>query len=177
MPSSEQGLNGSESGGGSSRSHGVDGRLVDTLARHAPDHARDGDCSRVANQVTDDLRAQGINAVTVQVWGWMKLDKVGLPPSQRGLAFGHMVTVVENSLVLDGTAQQFDALLPAQWIAPSDEYLGELARATGVQEVTLGWPDPALRDTPAASGAPPVSASTRRRHSDTGRARKPGPHA
>lgn len=105
--------------------------LAAILAAHALTAPRDGDCEHVAAAVTAELCALGYSARTVLLWAW----KATTGP-RRELAFGHWVTVCEGR-VLDGTARQFATELPAAWIAPTAQYLAELAAATGTARAEL----------------------------------------
>ncbi len=107
--------------------------------------ARDGDCLVVAPRVSAAVRQIGMAADTVDVIGWLdpavmrsvfpelRLLNTG---EQRIVGFRHQVTVA-GRWVLDATARQFRGDLPQRWVAPLGQYLGRLAAATGVAEVTL----------------------------------------
>lgn len=108
--------------------------------------ARDGDCLVVAPRVTAAVREIGIAAQTVDLISWLNAAVVWdtlpelSPPSVMGshkiLRFAHRVTLA-TGWVLDATARQFRDDLPERWVAPLDEYLQQLASATGTAEVTV----------------------------------------
>lgn len=104
-------------------------------ARHCPRPlAVDGQCIERAPLVTADLTAAGHTARETMAWGWS--DK-----ATRVVGFLHVITVVDTAggpVVVDATATQFDPDLPAPWVSPAAEYAEQLARATGVADVTLG---------------------------------------
>lgn len=118
-----------------------------------PGVARDGDCLVVAARVTAAAQELGFPADTVTVIGWLDWATVcsavpELSSRQGGdeltvIGFSHRVTVV-SGWVLDATAQQFRADLPARWIAPLQEYLQRLAAVTGVARVTVAGSGPSI---------------------------------
>lgn len=108
---------------------GHDTTLADILDRFAMDEPVDGDCLDTAPAVTDALTLAGLPATTVTIAGW-------LDENETLLACLHLATRT-SGLILDATARQFDRSLPAAWIAHRDDYLHELATATGIDHASI----------------------------------------
>jgi hypothetical protein len=118
---------------GASRTASFD---VDQIREHLadldlPSPARDGDCIWVSGAVAKALKDHGIDAEVEQVTGWDYLM------GHRVVVFAHMAVRVGDTIV-DASATQYDASLPSVWVIEADEYLNELAKATGVMQVTFG---------------------------------------
>ncbi|MEV4122885.1 hypothetical protein [Micromonospora sp. NPDC049645] len=101
-----------------------------------PGTARDGDCLTIAPAVTVALREFNVGHVdTVPMIGWADHER-GL------LAYVHTVTIVAGidnlpPIVVDLTAQQFGAFLPAVWVDDLPVYAEMLAQGTLVERVTV----------------------------------------
>jgi hypothetical protein len=94
-----------------------------------PQCARDGDCLPVAGQVRGALARAGIESDVVLVMGWL---------GENLLGFGHAAVLVDDSdTIVDATATQYDANLPSLIITSVEAYKDMLAKATGVERVTI----------------------------------------
>ncbi|MFI9507157.1 hypothetical protein [Nocardia sp. NPDC052566] len=107
----------------------VDPELSETLARYALEAPRDGDCLHTVAKVTNALIEKGFQAHAIPVAGWIDL-------SSTMLGFLHHVTIC-GDVILDGTARQFNTTLPTVWIAPTQQYLRDLADKTGVHHASF----------------------------------------
>lgn len=106
--------------------------VLDEALRGArlPEPARDGDCLVWAPLVTKALSRAGVPAREVTVVGWVN-------PAQNLMGFMHKATLVSGPVVIDVTAQQFSATLPARWVTTAPVYCAELATACALAEVVL----------------------------------------
>lgn len=96
---------------------------VDALG--LPDIARDGSCIVASDMVCSALLQAAIDAKVRLVVG--NVDHLGT----QVVGFLHYAVVVGDSLVVDATATQFDPELAKLIVAPVDEYLAMLSKATG----------------------------------------------
>jgi hypothetical protein len=99
----------------------------------------DGDCLTWAPSTASRLRDLGYPARVIDVAGWVD------HPAEI-IAFVHRTVLVTDGEPADGqvvdvTARQFDPRLPARWLTGWPDYVAALARATGVERVTV-WPSP-----------------------------------
>ena len=97
----------------------------------------DGDCGPWTKWVVQALREADLPAEARTVFGLCRAESTVWSSAGPVVLFGHSVALVGTTVVVDFTARQFDADLPARWITTVEEYRRQLATATGADEVVL----------------------------------------